>query len=130
MDHQVYVLSATEIGPNTHRIVIERPAGYEVFRGQATDVAIDEDGWWDKARPIHFRRSDDPECLEFVMFTYTDADPVARRFARLQRGDRLVITDAWAEDVPNVFYGGWRRPQVLPAAPQMPAAAHARSRAA
>lgn len=114
MDYHVFVLSASEIGRNTHRIVIERPEGYQVRPGQAADVAVDEDGWWDKPRPFHFRRADDPECLEFVVRSYAEADPVARRIARLKRGDRLVISDAWANDVPNVFFGGWRRPQVLP----------------
>lgn len=127
MDYHVFVLSAVDIGSDTRRIVVERPTGYQVRAGQAADVAVDEDGWWDKPRPFHFRRTDDPECLEFVLRTYSEADPVARRIARLKRGDRLVISDAWADDMPNVFFGGWRRPQVIPA---HAAPAHERPRAA
>lgn len=109
MDHSVYVISVTEIGRDTRRIAIERPKGYEVRAGEATDVAVDEDGWWDQVRPFHFRRTDDPDFLEFVVRLYGDADPVQRRLAAVRAGDRLRISRPWAEDL-GVFFGGWRRP--------------------
>ena len=109
MEHHVVVISAEELGHDTRRIVVERPIDYEVYPGQAADLAIDEDGWWDKPRPLHFRRTDDPECLEFIVHAHSGVDPVTRRLAEVSQGDRLVLSDPWAEDVPGVFFGGWRR---------------------
>lgn len=108
MDHHVVVVSAEEIGPDTRRILVERPLDYEAHPGQAADLAIDEDGWWDQPRPLTFRRTADPEILEFVVHS-TDADPVTRRLASVGQGDRLVLSEPWAEDIPGIYFGGWRR---------------------
>ena len=115
MDHSVYVLSVSEFAPDTFRIVVERPHGYRARAGQAAEIAIDEDGWWDQPRPFTFRQAEDPECLEFVVRAYADADPVMARLATLRRGDRLALGDPMAESMPNVFFGGWRRPSVIAA---------------
>ena len=111
MDHHVVVVSAEEIAPDTRRILVERPLDYEAYPGQAADLAIDEDGWWDKPRPLTFRRTSDPECLEFVVHAHGEVDPVTRRLADVGQGDRLLLSEAWSEDIPGAFFGGWRRAQ-------------------
>lgn len=115
MDYSVHVLRADESAPGVLRIVVERPNGYDARPGEAADLAVDEDGWWDQPRPLHFRRTDDPETLEFTLRLYAEADPVARRLAGLEPGDRLTLSAPWSENTPDVFFGGWRRPAAVAA---------------
>ncbi|HUF57156.1 MAG TPA: hypothetical protein VMM55_11425 [Thermohalobaculum sp.] len=109
MDHHVVVVSAEEIAPDTRRILVERPLGYEAWPGHAVDLAIDEEGWWDKPRPLTFRRTSDPATLEFIVRANADMDEVTRRIVGVGQGDRLVMSEAWKEDIPGAFFGGWRR---------------------
>ena len=113
MDHHVVVVSAEEIAPDTRRIIVERPLGYEAYPGQAADIAIDEEGWWDQPRPLSFRRTNDPECLEFIVHAGPETDAVTRRLASVAQGERLVLSEAWKEDIPGAFFGGWRRDRGL-----------------
>lgn len=112
MGHRVAVLDVTEFAPEAFRIVIERPEGYVVRRGEAADVALGEEGLSAFARPFHFRGVDDPDRLEFTVFAYADADPLLHRFVTLQPGDLVSISDAYRPDVRDAFLGGWRRPTV------------------
>lgn len=111
MDHHVVVLGVTAVGQDTYRILVERPMGYEVRAGQAADIALDEAGWWDKPRPFHFRRVDDDDTLEFVVRA-NELDTVIGRLCKVRKGDSLVISAPLEDEIPDVFFGGWRRPQM------------------
>lgn len=111
MGHRVTVLSVEEFATDGFRIVVERPEGYAVDQGQAADVSLTDEGMEDFSRPFHFRRIDD-EALEFVVFAYGDADPILHRFAAVSIGDVLSLSDAYRPETRDVFFGGWRRPQV------------------
>ena len=70
---------------------IERPDGYAFVPGQATDVAIDQDGWRDEKRPFTFTGLRQWRDLEFTIKIYSDHDGVTSRLATLQEGDTLLI---------------------------------------
>lgn len=117
MDYHVCVLEIAEAGDSAWRVVVERPAGYAIERGHLVELAIDEAGWWDKPRPLSLRRITEDDELEFVFFLNDDSDPVVRRMSKMRKGDHVVISEPVWEDIPDIFFGGWRRPErVDPAA--------------
>lgn len=95
MAHRIGILDVEEVTHNVRRFRLERPDGYDFSPGQATDVAIDRDGWRDEKRPFTFtglRRA--PE-LEFTTKIYSDHDGVTRQLGTLKKGDALLIEDPW-----------------------------------
>lgn len=109
MTHKL-TLQATE--PVTHdvtRLVTDRPEGYEFTPGQATELALDRDGWRDEGRPFTFTSLPGSEHLEFTIKSYPDHDGVTEKIPSLQPGDSVLIGDAWGaiEDRgPGVFIAG------------------------
>jgi len=61
------------IQPITHdvlKIVVEKPLHYNFIPGQATEVAINKDGWKDKKRPFTFTSLPVNDFLQFTIKTY------------------------------------------------------------
>ena len=70
MAHKVRILDTGEVTHNVRRFMIERPAGFSFEPGQATEVAIDRDGWRDEKRPFTFTNLQDRDYLEFTIKIY------------------------------------------------------------
>ena len=65
-----HTLTLKAIEPVTHdvnHLVFDRPKGFEFTPGQATDFALDKDGWRDEQRPFTFTGLPDADRLEFVI---------------------------------------------------------------
>lgn len=93
-----YTLTITEIKEVTHdvrRYRFEKPEGYSFTPGQATEVAVDKDGWRDEKRPFTFTSLNSDPYLEFVIKSYPDHDGVTEQIGKLEVGDALIIDDAW-----------------------------------
>ena len=95
MAHKVRILDTGEVTHNVRRFMIERPAGFSFEPGQATEVAIDRDGWRDEKRPFTFTNLQDRDYLEFTIKIYSDHDGVTKQLGGLAAGDGLIIDDAW-----------------------------------
>lgn len=95
MAHRVRILETENVTHNVRRFRMERPAGYAFVPGQATDVAIDQDGWRDEKRPFTFTGLRQWPDLEFTIKIYSDHDGVTNRLGTLQKGDALLIEDPW-----------------------------------
>jgi len=52
--HTCRVLAIEPVTHNVNRIVADKPEGYTFTPGQATEVALDRDGWRDEKRPFTF----------------------------------------------------------------------------
>lgn len=74
---------------------LEKPEGYSFTPGQATEVAIDKDGWRDKKRPFTFTSLNEDDYLEFVIKIYPEHDGVTEQIGKLETGDSLIIDDPW-----------------------------------
>ena len=83
------------VTPDVHHFVFDRPEGYEFTPGQATEMALDRDGWRDEGRPFTFTGLPDQDALEFVIKSYPDHDGVTEQLGQLQPGDTVRIGDAW-----------------------------------
>ncbi|MBG22047.1 MAG: flavodoxin reductase [Idiomarinaceae bacterium] len=93
-----YTLEIQAIDDVTHdvkRIRLTKPDGYEFTPGQATEVAIDRDGWRDEKRPFTFTSLNSDPWLEFIIKIYPDHDGVTEQIGKLRQGDRLILDEPW-----------------------------------
>ena len=95
MSHQIKILSTKPITHNVNRIRTEKPEGYSFKPGQATDVAINLEGYREEKRPFTFTSLPDDENLEFTIKSYHDHDGVTHKIDALDEGDEFIIEDAW-----------------------------------
>lgn len=93
--HRVIVRAITRLTPDVRRYLLDRPDGYTFQPGQATEVALDRDGWREETRPFTFTSLPDAEHLEFTIKSYPDHDGVTEQIGMLQVGDALRIGEAW-----------------------------------
>lgn len=107
-----YTLTLQSIEPvthDTHRLVFNKPDGYDYTPGQACDFALAKDGWSDQQRPFTFTGLPTDSTLEFVIKSYPDHDGVTEQIAKMQMADQVEIGDPWGaiEDKgPGVFIAG------------------------
>jgi len=107
-----YTIKIKDIQNVTHDVkqfTLEKPEGYEFSPGQATEVAIDKDGWRDEKRPFTFTSLPKDKDLEFVIKIYPDHAGVTEQIGKLEPGDSMIIGDAWGTiqyDGEGVFLAG------------------------
>ncbi|KNG94175.1 flavodoxin reductase [Pseudaestuariivita atlantica] len=109
MTHTLALRDITPVTHDTFHLVFDRPDGFDFTPGQATELALDREGWRDKGRPFTFTSLPEDETLEFVIKSYPDHDGVTEQIAKLQAGDTVLIGDAWGaiEDKgPGLFVAG------------------------
>ena len=105
-------LTLKQIRPITHdvnELTFERPEGYEFTPGQATDFALDRDGWRDEKRPFTFTSLPDAEHLQFTIKSYPSHNGVTEQIGQMQGGEGVIIEDPWGaiEDKgPGTFIAG------------------------
>lgn len=97
--HQVRILDIADVTHNVRRYRLERPEGYDFVAGQATEAAIDHDGWRDEKRPFTFTGLSEDPFLEFTIKSYKDHDGVTNHLGRMEVGEPLLIDDPW-ETIP------------------------------
>jgi len=95
MTHTLKILSIVSATHDVSTIRLEKPSGYSFVPGQATDVAINKDGWTDEKRPFTFTSLQTDPFLEFTIKSYNDHDGVTNQIAKLKAGDQLLLEDPW-----------------------------------
>lgn len=95
MADTVDVLNITSLTHDVKRITTRKPAGYTFSPGQATEVAINQEGYREEKRPFTFTSLPDDDHLEFTIKSYHDHDGVTHKMDSLAEGDQLIIDDAW-----------------------------------
>ncbi len=109
MTHSLKILDVQPVTHDVRRLTLEKPEGYRFEPGQATDVALDKEGWREEQRPFTFTALPDAEHLEFTIKVYPDHDGVTEQIGRLQPGDRLLLDAPWGaitDRGPGVFVAG------------------------
>ncbi|NNJ76004.1 MAG: flavodoxin reductase [Anderseniella sp.] len=109
MKNAVEILHIIPDTPDVRRYRVEKPDSYKFTPGQATDVAIDRDGWREEERPFTFTSLPEEDTLEFTIKSYPDHDGVTDKLAELTAGDSLLIQDPWGTieyKGPGVFIAG------------------------
>ncbi|GAB2631859.1 FAD-binding oxidoreductase [Belliella aquatica] len=93
-----YTVKITDILSLTHDVKMlktEKPKGYDFTPGQATEVAVNKEGWKDEKRPFTFTSLPEDDYLEFVIKSYRDHNGVTKQIEDLVEGDELIVDDAW-----------------------------------
>ncbi|MCK0157251.1 flavodoxin reductase [Cellulophaga sp. F20128] len=86
------------IGFNTHdvlHIVTAKPKGIEFVPGQATEIFIDKEGWYNQGRAFTFTCLPTDDYLEFLIKIYPSHKGVTNRLLDLKAGDKLIINDVF-----------------------------------
>ena len=95
MTHQVTLLETTQLTSDTRIYVFTKPEQYGFEPGQATELALDQDGWRDEARPFTFVSDPAADVLSIVIKSYPDRDGVTKRLPLLQPGETVLIDEPW-----------------------------------
>ena len=95
MPHRATIEQFEQLSYNVRRYLLGRPEGYEFVAGQATEVALDRDGWRDKKRPFTFAGLAEQPQLEFIIKSYPDHGGVTEQIGQANVGDSLLLDDPW-----------------------------------
>ena len=95
MPHTVTVKQLEFLTHNVLRIVTDKPENYSFVPGQATELALDRDGYREQKRPFTFTSLPEDTELEFTIKVYPSHDGVTEQLLSLEIGDTLLIGDAW-----------------------------------
>ena len=109
MPHNLTLQSIRPITHEVNELTFVRPDGYDFTPGQATDFALDRDGWRDEQRPFTFTSLPDADHLQFTIKSYPSHNGVTEQIAGLQAGDGVIIGDPWgaiADKGPGTIIAG------------------------
>lgn len=95
MTYRSKIISIIPVTHDVRCIRLQKPAKYSFVPGQATDVAINKQGWSDQKRPFTFTSLNSDPYLEFTIKCYNDREGVTREIGRLAEGDELLFDDPW-----------------------------------
>lgn len=91
----VKIKSIEKVTHDVLKIVTEKPVGYQFNSGQATEIAINKDGWKDEKRPFTFTCLPTDNYLEFTIKTYPSHKGVTNELLQLKVNDELVLYDVF-----------------------------------
>lgn len=93
--HLVKIKSIKHITPDVLQIITEKPPRYTFNPGQATEVAINKQGWKDEKRPFTFTSLPDSDFLEFTIKTYPAHKGVTNELLQAKKDDELILHDVF-----------------------------------
>ncbi len=93
--HIVKIKSIERVTPDVIKVVTEKPTGYEFIPGQATEIAINKDGWQQESRPFTFTCLPEDNFLEFTIKTYPEHKGVTNELLHLKVNDELILHDVF-----------------------------------
>lgn len=94
-EQKVKIDKIDHVTHDTLRIVTEKPVGHTFKPGQATDVAIDIEGWRSEKRPFTFTSLPEDDHLEFIIKTYPENDGATDKLLELKEGNHLILGDVF-----------------------------------
>ena len=106
MSNSIVLQDVVPLTHDTNRYIFSRPANFDFEPGQATELAIDADGWRDEARPFTFTSQPDDQTLEFTIKSYPSHDGVTEKLAELTAGAVAKMDDPFGairDRGPGVF---------------------------
>jgi len=107
--HIVKINSINYLSHDVLRIITEKPDGYTFTPGQATDVAINKEGWMEEKRPFTFTNLPGDDHLEFNIKTYPERMGVTSELLQLKKNDELILHEVFGAITykgPGVFIAG------------------------
>lgn len=93
--HFVKIKTIDHVTHDTLRIVTEKPGGYTFQPGQATDIAINKNGWQNERRPFTFTSLPGDDHIEFIIKTYPTHDGATDKLLEMHAGDELILHEVF-----------------------------------
>ncbi len=93
--HTVKIKSINPVTHDVLRIVTDKPGGYQFTPGQATEVAINKNGWQEERRPFTFTNLPGDNYLEFTIKTYPNHKGVTNELLQLKENDELILHEVF-----------------------------------
>ena len=93
--YPVKIKSIQHITHDVLQIVVEKPLHYNFKPGQATEVAINKDGWKDKKGPFTFTSLPDDDFLQFTIKTYPTHKGITNELLQLKKNDELILHEVF-----------------------------------
>lgn len=93
-----YPVKITGIEHVTHDTLIittSKPGNYSFRPGQATDVAINQNGESEEKRPFTFTSLPENDEIEFIIKTYPSHEGLTDKLLELKTGDKLVLHEVF-----------------------------------
>jgi ferredoxin-NADP reductase len=107
IEHAVKIKSIEHVTHDVLQITIEKPHEFNFTPGQATEIAINKEGWQNEGRPFTFTSLPDDDHLEFAIKTYPERKGVTNELLNLKAGDELILRDIFgAIEYKGVFIAG------------------------
>lgn len=95
MAHSLEITNIRDITHDVKEYTVQKPDDFTFKPGQATEVAIDKEGWQDKKRPFTFTSLPEEDTLKFTVKSYPDHQDVTMEFEKLKEGDKLLVDQPW-----------------------------------
>lgn len=95
MTHKVKIQRIGFSNHNVLQVQTQKPENYRFTPGQATEVAMDREGWRDEKRPFTFTSLSDEGFLQFTIKVYSEHQGMTDTLQTLEQGDHLLIGDPW-----------------------------------
>jgi hypothetical protein len=105
--YKVKILNIEQVTHNVKRFKVEKPKLYRFTPGQATEVAVNKNGFTDRFHPFTFTSLNKDDYLEFTIKgypieQYPDHSGVTEKIHTLKVGDEFIIK----EPVGTIEYEG------------------------
>lgn len=94
-ENTVKIKSIAFINHDVLQIETERPKNYDFEPGQATNISINQKGWYNKKRPFTLTSLPNEKYLQFVIKVYPSHNGVTEKLATLKKDDQLILGDVF-----------------------------------
>lgn len=95
--HIVKIKSINKITHDVLTIVTEKPQQFNFIPGQATEIAVNKEGWTDKKNPFTFTCLPEYDYLEFTIKTYPFHKGVTNELLQLVKDDELILHEVFGD---------------------------------
>ena len=93
--HLVKIKALKKITHDVLQVKIDKPLNYNFVPGQATEVAVNKDGWKEEKRPFTFTSLPEDDYLEFTIKVYSSHNGVTCEILKCKEQDELILHEVW-----------------------------------
>lgn len=93
--HVVKIKSLEKVTHDVLRVRTDKPLNYNFVPAQATEAAVNKDGWRDEKRPFTFTSLPEDNHLELTIKVYSSHNGVTCQILKCREGDELILHDVW-----------------------------------
>ncbi|MEM5584630.1 FAD-binding oxidoreductase [Roseibium sp. AS2] len=107
--HKTTILKIDQVTHDVKRFRIAEPEAFNYTVGDATEIALDRDGWREETRPFTMTSLPEEKSLEFTIKGYPEHDGVTEKLHQLNEGDSLLLAEPFKTfryEEPGVFIAG------------------------